>query len=32
MGVPQAAQGGGLFRASLCSGTDEKSVLNPYNP
>ena len=32
LGVTQAAQGGGLFRAPLRCGTDEGSVLNPYNP
>ncbi|MGN8059486.1 hypothetical protein ACTJKN_24610 [Pedobacter sp. 22163] len=32
LGVTPAAQGGGLFRAPLRCGTDEGSVLNPYNP
>ncbi|WP_406824888.1 hypothetical protein [Pedobacter sp. KACC 23697] len=32
LGVPQATQGSGSFRAALRSGTDEGSVLNPYNP
>ena len=32
MGVTQAAQGSGLSRATLRFGTDEGSVLNPYNP
>jgi len=32
LGVTQATQGPGLSRAALRSGTDEGSVLNPYNP